>query len=57
MVQPCKDNDPLAKNHSCQGPCFLQKFSLAPKVGMRICLYGFFAVGIVGVLLENLLYQ
>ena len=56
MEQPGENNDPLEYKRSCPGPCFLQEFTLGQKVGMRACLYGFFAVGIIGVLLESLLW-
>ena len=33
--------------------CFLNEFSMFQKIAMRTCLYGFFALGILGVFLES----
>jgi hypothetical protein len=41
---------------SGKGVCYLEGFSGAQKVLMRICLYGFFSVGMLGVFLESMLF-
>jgi hypothetical protein len=35
-------------------PCKIEQFTLWQKFSMRFCLYGFFAVGLAGVFLENI---
>ncbi len=57
MTQPNENNSESRQNSPCRNTsCLLQTFSLRHKIGMRICLYGFFAIGIIGVLLESHLW-